>query len=56
MYGQRQPPEVFCQKNLFLETSQISHENTCIGVFFDKVAALKLATLLKRDSNTDVFL
>ena len=43
-------------KKLFLKTSQYSLENTCLGVFFDKMQALSPATLLKRDSNTGVFL
>ena len=38
----RQPPEVFCEKKMLLKISQIS--------------AFRPATLLKRDSNTDVFL
>ena len=31
---QKQPPEMFCQKN-FLKFSQISQENTCVGFFFN---------------------
>ena len=31
---QKQPPEVFCKKRLFLEISQISQENTCARVSF----------------------
>ena len=38
-------------KNVFLKISKISQENTCVGVFFFK----KVATLLKKDSNTSVF-
>ena len=26
---QKQPPEVFCKKNVFLKISQNSQENTC---------------------------
>ena len=44
-------------KKVFLEISQNSQENTCARVsFFNKVADLRPATLLKRDSGTGVFL
>ena len=33
-YLQKQPPEVFCKKKVFLEISQISQENTCARVSF----------------------
>ena len=35
-------------KKVFLKISQNSHENTCIEVFFNKNAALRIATLLKQ--------
>ena len=38
-------------KKVFLKISKISQENTCVGVLFFK----KVATLLKKDSNTSVF-
>ena len=41
---------------VFLEIFQNSQENTCARVFFNKVAALRPATLLKRDTGTGVFL
>ena len=40
-------PEVFCKWGL-LEISQNSQENTCVRVFFNKVAGLTPATLLKK--------
>ena len=44
-------------KIVFLKILQISQENNYVGVSFSKVAGLKRSgTLLKRDSNTDVFL
>ena len=46
MYLQKQPPEVFYEK-IFLEISQNSQESTCATVFFNKVAGLRPATLLK---------
>ena len=45
-------PEVFCIK-VPLIVSKNSPENTCVGVFFNKVASI---TLLKADSGTRAFL
>ena len=36
-------------KKVFLKNSQILMENTCTGVFFNKVAGLRPATLLKKE-------
>ena len=36
---------------MFLKVSQLSEENTCVGVFFNKVADLQPASFLKRGSN-----
>ena len=47
--NQKQLPNMFYKKTLF-KSSQYSQENTCVGVFFNKVADVK------RDSNTCVFL
>ena len=45
------------QKNLFLKISLYLQQNTCVGVsFLIKIQAFRPATLLKRDSNTGVFL
>ena len=47
----------FLYKKAFLKNSQISQENICSGVSFDKVADFSSpATLLKSDSNTGSFL
>ena len=35
--------------------SQISQENTCDGVFFNKVLSLQAWNFIKKDSNTEVF-
>ena len=46
-------------KKLFVKTLQRSQENTCVKSLLIKVTGRKpvrLAPLLKRDSNTDVFL
>ena len=45
---QKQPPEVFCKKKVFLEVLQNSQENTRARVFFNKVEGLRPATLLKK--------
>ena len=47
---QKQSPEAFRKKKMFLKISQYSQKNICVAVSF------RLATLLKRDSNTGVFL
>ena len=39
--------EVFCQK-VFFKISQISSENTCVGVSFNKVAGLQANFIKKR--------
>ena len=53
---QKQPPEVFYKK-LFLKNSAIFTGKTCVGVsVLVKLTAFRPATLLKRDSNTCVFL
>ena len=31
---QKEPPEMFCKKKVFLKISQYSEENTCVGVSF----------------------
>ena len=52
-HNEPQGSPVFVQKQspgVFLKMSQILLKNTCAGVSF------RPATLLKRDSNTDVFL
>ena len=33
---------------MFLKISQISQEKNCAGIFFNKVACLRSATLMKR--------
>ena len=42
---EKQPPEVFCKKKVFLEISQNSQENTCARVpFLINLQALGLQT------------
>ena len=43
-------------KKVFLKITQNSKENTCVRVFFfDKVASLRPATLLKKETLAQVF-
>ena len=51
----KQSPEVFCKRR-FLKNLQASQENTCVGVFFNKVVDLQPTRFLKKDSNTNAFL
>ena len=54
--GQKQPPEVFCKKVVLKNFTNFTGKQLCWSVFFNKVAGLRPATLLKRDSYTAVFL
>ena len=47
---QKQPTEVLKIKKVFWKTSQNSQETSVQGLFFNKVAGLRPATLLKIDS------
>ena len=51
---QKQLTAAFCKKKLFLNISQYSQENLMLA--FLLMQAFRLATLLKRDSNTEIFL
>ena len=52
---QKQPPKVFLKFKL--KFYKIHGKHLCQGLFFNKVAALRPATLLKKiDSDTSVFL
>ena len=53
---QKQPPEVFCKKKVFLEISHIS-KHLCQRLFFNKVAGLKpqACSFIKKGSLTQVF-
>ena len=53
---QKQPPEVFNKKKVFLEISQKSQENTCARVsFFNKVAGLYKKNFIKKVTLAQVF-
>ena len=51
LYNQKQPPEVFCKKKVFLEVSQNSQENTCTRVsFLMKLLKKRLLFLMTQNS------
>ena len=49
-------PEVFCKKGVLRNLTKFPGKHLCQSLFFNKVAGLNPATLLKRDSGTGVFL
>ena len=53
---QKQPPEVFYKKCILKNFAKFTGKHLCQSLFFNKVAGLGPATLLKRDSGTDIFL
>ena len=44
------------KKGVLRNFAKITGKHLCQSLFFDRVAGLRPATLLKRDSATDVFL
>ena len=56
---QKQPPEVFCKNDVLKNFAIFTKNRLCCGLFKIKLlqaAAFSTAALLKRDSNTCVFL
>ena len=49
-------PEVFCKKGILRNFAKFIGKHQCQSLFFNKVAGLRGATVLKRDSGTVVFL
>ena len=49
-------PEVFCKIGVFRNFAKLTGKHLCQSLFFDKVAGLRPATLLKKRSGTGVFL
>ena len=49
-------PEVFCYKDVLKNFTKFTGNYSCQSLFFNKVADLRPATLLKRDPGTGVFL
>ena len=53
---QKQPLEVFFKKVVLKHFANFTGKHLCWDLFFTKLQALSPATLLKKDSNTGVFL
>ena len=49
-------PEMFCKKGVPENFAKFTGKHLCQSLFFNKVASLRPATLIKRDSGADVFL
>ena len=57
VFIEKQPPEVFNIKKVFFKNfTYFIGKHLCQGLFFNKVAGLRPATLLKKGSDTGVFL
>ena len=50
------PPEVFCKKDVRRNFTKFTGKYLCQSLFFNKVADLRPATLLKTRSGTSIFL
>ena len=48
-------PELFCRGNVLRNFAKFTGKHLCQSLFFNKVADLRPATLLKRDSGTGIF-
>ena len=44
----KQPPEVFCKKNVLRNFAKFTGKHLCQSLFFNKIAGLRSATLLKK--------
>ena len=55
-FAQKQSPEVFCKKRDFKNFAIFTRKYLCWSPFLIKFEDFRPATLLKRDSNTVVFL
>ena len=49
------PPELFCKKGVLRTFAKFTEKHQCQGLFFNKVAGLRPATLLKRESGSGGF-
>ena len=50
---QKQPPEVFCKKSVFKNFVNFTGKSLCQKLYFNKVAGLRPATLLKKNSTQE---
>ena len=55
-YSQKQPPEELCKKTVFKNFAVSTGTHLCLSLFLIKLQTFRPATLLKKDSNTGVFL
>ena len=55
-YVQKQPTKVFFKKGILKNFANLTGKHMCWSLFLIKLQAWGPVTLLKRDSNTDVFL
>ena len=55
-YVQKQPPEMLFKKVVLKNFAHLTEKHLCWSLFLIKMEAWRPATLLKRESNTDVFL
>ena len=49
-YWQKQPPEMFCKKKVFLEITQNSQENTCVRVSFIIKFQASVCNFIKKEA------
>ena len=55
-FVQKQPPEVFCKKGVVKNFANFTGKHLCWSLFLITLQVFRPTTLLKRYSNTDVFL
>ena len=48
IFFQKQPPEVFCRKDVLRNFAKFTGKHLRQSFFFNKIAGLRLATLLKK--------
>ena len=56
MFLRKQPLEMLCKKRIYKVFANFTGKHLCWSLFFNKVAGIIPATLLKRHSGTGVFL
>ena len=52
----KQPPEEFCKKSALENLKSFTGKRLCWSLFLINLQVFRLATLLKRDSNTGIYL
>ena len=51
----KQPPEVFCKKDILRNVPKFTGKHLCQSLFFNKVAGLRSATFVKKETLAQVF-